>query len=693
MRYVTDLSLFWLLPWGVISGFLAYWLYSSSTWFQELNKKWQIMLRVLRASGLFLLGVLLFGMLFEVVNYRIEKPIIIALVDGSTSMKNYKDSADVSTLVNNLQRDMKEKLSADFEIVEMNVGKSANYGAFKGFNASSSNLALGIEKIQSDYYSRNVGAVVFVSDGNYNGGNNPVYAAEKLNFTPVFSLAVGDTTPKRDHFIKNVAANEVVYLKNKFPVEIDIEAVKIGKIGAKVSILSNGKVVASQPVQYKNGKKDFVQVSFLLEATKLGFQSYTVAINDVENEFNYTNNKQQFYVEVVDARNKVLVLASAPHPDIAALKHVLEENDNIEVESAWLKDWNKDLSKIDMVIWHEPGLSNDVALNELLIAKNIPVFYVIGPQTPSAFLPKLKIGVSLRGGNQTDDVQGVCNASFHPFDIRPETQEAIRYFPPLKSKFGELSFSSGAEVLVQQRTGGVTKKDPLLFFNTRGTAKYGVLFGEGAWKWKMNDFVRNGSFEAFSELFEKSFSYLVVKQDASALRVNFPKRLTKDQNILVNASFYNELMTKITTPKIKLEVIDNTGKKSNYQFAVTGDFYKLDLGKWRPGKYKWYAKTKFNGKNYSKNGEFIVEDVSIENLDTYANHALLKQLSAKNGGSFAYLKQYQSTLDKIQNSQSISSVSYRDASFNELIDFKFILALLILLFAVEWFLRRWLGSY
>jgi hypothetical protein len=88
-----------------------------------------------------------------------------------------------------------------------------------------------------------------------------------------------------------------------------------------------------------------------------------------------------------------------------------------------------------------------------------------------------------------------------------------------------------------------------------------------------------------------------------------------------------------------------------------------------------------------------VEDVSIENLDTYANHALLKQLSAKNGGSFAYLKQYQSTLDKIQNSQSISSVSYRDASFNELIDFKFILALLILLFAVEWFLRRWLGSY
>lgn len=693
MRFASDISIFWLIPWAAISVVLAIWFYSNSNWFKELHKKWRVLFPTLRAISLFLIGVLLIGLIFEAVNYRVEKPIIISLVDKSSSMKNYKDSSQLNNLVSELQNALHSELDESFEIVEMTVGSDVEYGKFNGFNDALSNLSAGFDQIHTDYYNRNVGGIIFVSDGNFNSGNNPIYSAEKINLTPVFTLGVGDTTQKRDHYIKNIAANEIVFFKNKFPIEVDLEAIKMGKGTSTVSISSNGKVVASQKVTYKDGKRDFEHLSFLLDADKIGFQTYTVSVTEESNEFNYKNNKRVFYIEVVDSRSKVLILAGAPHPDVSAFKQVIEEDKNLEVESVLLKDWDRSIKKVDLVIWHEPGIGFDASINAIFVDKNIPVLYCVGPNTSNSVIQKLNIGLSISGGNQTDEIQGMFNDGFKPFELTDNTKRSLEYFPPLKTKFGEMKISGGAEVLIFQRLGSIKKKDPLVYFNKRDKVKYGVIYGEGIWKWKVNDFVRSGSFSAFTELIQKTTQYLLVKQNASALHVTFPKRFTKDEDIIVNATFYNDAMDAITQPKIKMVVTDEKGNKSNLQFGVTGNFYKLSLGKLNPGKYNWTASTSFNGKSHSKSGVFVVEDIALENLDTYANHSVLNQMAVKTQGEFDVLKNYRKILTKIKERSDITSVSYKEAAFNDLIDYKFLFIILLLLMSLEWFLRRWFGSY
>lgn len=693
MRFASDISIFWLIPWAIVSILAAYWFYSNSTWFSELQKKWRILLRVLRSAVLFILGLLLIGLIFETVDYRIEKPIIINLVDNSSSLRNYKDSNLVSGQLNGLQTALYNELGDEYEIVEMTVGSNVEYGRSSGFSSPLSDLAAGFEKINNDYYNRNVGGILFVSDGNFNSGNNPIYAAEKINLTPVFTLGVGDTIQKRDQYIRNVASNDVTFFKNKFPVEVDIEAIKMGKGGATVSISSNGKVVASQKINYKDGKRDFEHLTFLLDADKIGFQTYTVNVSDATNEFNYNNNKRVFYIEVIDSRSKILILAGAPHPDVSALKQVIEEDQNLEVESVLFKDWKNDLKNVDLVIWHEPGIGFDANVNNQLIDKNIPVLYCVGPNTASSVIQKLNIGLSVSGGNQSDEMQGAFNDGFKQFEVSDETKKALDYFPPLKTKFGEMKISGGAEVAIFQRLGAIKKKDPLLYFNKRGSVKYGVLYGEGLWKWKINDFVRTGSFTAFSELFQKTTQYLVVKQNTSALQVTFPKRFTKNEDVIVNATYYNEAMEAITKPVIDLEITDEKGKKSKLQFGVSGSMYKISLGKLKPGKYNWVASTKYNGKFSRKTGVFVVEDIALESLDTYANHNLLNQLSSKTKGTFALLKDYKKIIERIKSRDDIVSISHKEASFNDLIDYKLLFFLLLLLLTTEWFLRRWLGSY
>lgn len=693
MRFVSDISIWWLVPWLAISIAITLYLYKNESWVAELKKSWQLLLKGLRASALFLIGLLLIGLLFEAVNYRIEKPVFITLIDNSSSMKNYKDSLTVRSKIESFEQKIKEKYGSRFDFVHYTVASKVTENGDLNFKESTSNLSQGFEEIQTNFYNRNIGGIAFFSDGNFNRGASPIYSAEKINLTPVFTIGVGDTTPKKDQYIKNVASNEIAFLKNKFPVEIDVEAIKIGKSTATVTISNNGQQVASQSVQFTDGKYDYKHLSFLIDATKIGYQQYTVSISKGDNEYNYSNNIRNFYIEILDARSKVLLLAGSPHPDVAALKGVIEKDENLEVTSVLTKDWDKNLKNVDLIIWHEPGIQYDATVQRKIEEAKIPVFYCLGPNTASSTIQKLNIGIITVAGNQTDEVQAKLNSGFQLFEVSTDLQAALNFFPPLKTKFGDVKLASGNEIMLYQRIGTIQKNEPLLFFGSKNGNKYGVLYGEGIWKWKMNEYVRFGDQKNFKELIQKITQYLVIKQNTSSLRVTTPKRFTKDEDILLKAEFYNESLELITVPTIQLVLKNEKNKVSKHEFGVTGNFYKLSLGKLKPGKYQWSANCKHNGKSYSKSGIFVVEDIQLESIDTRANHTVLNQLSENSNGKFYSLANSDQLINDIEKRGDIVEMSYREASFNDLIDYKWLFILLVLVLGLEWFLRRWFGAY
>ncbi len=693
MRFVSDISIWWLLPWLGISILIAHLLYSKENWIKELGSKWILTFKSLRASGLFLLGVLFIGILFEAISIRVEKPVFITMVDNSSSMKNYKDSSIVKSKIESFNNKLIERFGDKFELHTITVGSEVKSPGSIDFSENTSTLSEGFESIHSNFYSRNIGGIAFISDGNFNKGSNPLYSAEKIDLTPIFTVGVGDTTPKKDQYIKNIASNEIAFLKNKFPVEVDLEGIKMGKSNVTVSILNNGKSVASQSVNFSNGTYDYKHVSFLLEADKVGYQQYTVSISKAGGEYTYSNNTRNFYIEILDARSKVLLLAGAPHPDVAALKSVIEKDENLDVTSFLVKDWKRDLKKVDLVIYHEPGIQYDESLMTLIRDAKIPVLYCVGPNTTNSIIQKLKIGLITPNGNQFDEVQGKINTGFQKFEVSTELQNSMNYYPPLKTKFGDVTLAAGNDVLLFQRIGSIQKNDPMIYFGENQNVKFGVIYGEGIWKWKMNEYIRTSESKNFTELIQKISQYLVVKQNTSALRVTFPKRFTIDEEVEVKAEFYNESMELITKPIIELKLKDEKNKSDKYQFGAVSNFYKLSLGKLKPGKYEWTASCKYNGKSYSKSGVFIVENIQLENIESAADHNLLNQIAKQSNGQFYELKNINQLLNDIAKRKDIAEMSYSEASFNDLIDYKWLFFLIVLIFGTEWFLRRWFGGY
>ena len=692
MNLISDHSFFWLIPIFFVSIGLTFLIYQNKKWVKELKSNQRLTLRILRFSSLFLILFLLLGIILQATKYRKEKPVFISLMDNSSSMLNYKDSSTVKSQIEYFKKELSEKFKDRFELIDINVGTVVSNDPLK-FNENTSALELGFEKINIDYYNRNIGGIAFISDGNYNVGANPCYAAEKISLTPIFTLTVGDTIPKKDHFIKHITVNDIAFLNNEFPVEVDVEAFKIGKRNANISIYKNGQKIASQVLKYETGKYDFTESNFILKADKIGFQTYTVKLEAIDGEYTLKNNQRSFYVEVIDSRNKVLLLSGAPHPDISALKSVLDEYEGSEVITSLYSEWNKSLDGVDLIIWHEPGINFDQNSLQLIKQKNTPIFFIIGPNTSSSVISKLNIGITVAAGNQTDENQAVKNKSFSAFELSDKTTDAIDFFPPLTSKFGTININGNNEALLNQRIGTITKKDPLLFFINQNNAKIGVLYGEGIWRWRMNDYLRNSNQDAFNELFGKITNYLLVKQEGAGLRIEFPKRFTIDEEVFVNASFYNSSLEPITTPKISIEVTDQKGKKYKSQFGLAGTSYKLALGKLKSGNYSWSAKTTFNGRSYSKKGNFLVEDIQIEKTESNANQGVMKQLSKQSNGKFYLLKNYKKALEDISKRKDITTISYAETTFDDLIEYIFIFILIFLLLSGEWFLRRWFGSY
>lgn len=692
MQVFSVISLWWLLPIAVLAVLISFLYYRNQSQLADASKSIRFTLFSLRSLSLIILSILLLGMIIEYKTYREEKPMFIFLVDDSISMLNYSDSTKVESRIRTLKDEINKEYSDRFEFKEFFISDIVRDSSQK-FGGLVSDLDKGFDFIRNRYYNRNIGAICFISDGVYNEGKNPVYSAQRLNLTPVFAIGVGDTIQKKDQLIRNVSVNNIAFLNNQFPIEVDLEAHKMNGASTKISLWSGDIKLSEQTIQYSQEDQDLKHVQFVVEATYVGFKPFRLQLNKEINESTFENNERRFYVDIIDSRSKILLLADAPHPDVSAIAQTLKTDENIEVESKLLEEGHKSkFEKYALVIWHG-GINNEYGKDlEKLVNSKVPVLFMLTANSNSSVLKKMGISIQAPNSTSFDEVQVSFNSAFQLFELKEETKASIKRFPPLKVRFGNYAINGG-DVLFSQKIGSVEKKDPVIGFSNLGSVKVGFVFGEGLWKWKINDFVESGNHNSFNEIIKKSIQYLTVKRNTDPLQIQLPRRFNVVDDILINATFYNSSFDPIIDPEISFKIKDEKGIDQSFSFAKSSKSYYLNAGKLKEGQYEWIAEATHNGKKYSKNGMFIVENVSIEKLSTHAEHNSLSQIAEKTNGKFYRLEKSSQLLKDINAREDIATMSYEEAEFLELIDWKLLFALLALLFTCEWFIRRYFGSY
>src|SRR5690606_5593177 len=123
--------------------------------------------------------------------------------------------------------------------------------------------------------------------------------------------------------------NKLAYQGNKFPVRVEVILKGISDQRLNVALLHQGKTVDQQTKD--TGNESFVAFDFQVLADQQGIQKYDVQVEVKPGEANVRNNRATLFVEVVEGKKKILVVAPSPHPDIKALRTVVEQNSNYEL--------------------------------------------------------------------------------------------------------------------------------------------------------------------------------------------------------------------------------------------------------------------------------------------------------------------------------------------------------------------------
>ena len=683
----------WMLALSLLAGLAAATLLYVRNKKQHYGKALNVILFVLRTLMVGLVVLLLFNPLIRQKFSSVETPTIILAHDNSSSVVLCKDSAFYKNEYQAQFEQFRKDLNADFQVDEYLFGEDVRDFEQLDFSDQLTDLSSLIKTLDRRYYKRNVGAVLLFSDGIYNRGFEPELVAEDFPF-PIHTIVLGDTVSYPDLAIRNVHYNKVVSLGATFPVRVTVAARDLAGRKAQLTLKESGRLIEKRDIEIPSNRFS-KEIDFMLDATKKGVMAIDIEVSGIAEEEQLLNNVRHIYVEVLDQKYKLLCISASPHPDLGALRSVL--NDNYEVDFCFGKETLPEFSNYDLVILHQvPSARTDFNALKAQLDKNVklPVFFIVGNDTDRDMLSKLQNVFALHSGatNTLMDVKAHQNSAFSTFTFDSKSEQLIAKYPPLALPHLEINALKSHDDLLMQEVMGIKSGLPLLSFANDGR-KIAFLFGTNIWRWRFFEYYQNKNHDVFDEMFSKSLKYLLLSaNDGSAIYAK--ETYYSNEPVIITAELRNPNNELVTDPELTIQIENKlTGETYDYTFSKRDHDYELNAGLLPEGLYTYKVQAQMGERKINVNGTFSVVVIGIEAQQLTADIDRMRTIARLTNGNCYTARELQQLFADLHNDSRITSVEHHESRFEDLIHSKWIFFVLIGLAAVEWLLRKMFGSY
>ncbi len=675
---------------GIIYAAFLYW-YKNKEW-NETPKTVLYFLSFLRFAVVSILLFLLLEPFLKTTYYTQVPANVVFLQDNSQSVLLNKDSSyyrenypeEINTVLQRLST------AEHLQVTRLTFGNEVQKNDSLTFSQPYTNIHQALKQTEELFSGQKLAAVILASDGIFTRGQNPLYWTNSGN-VKLLTVGLGDTSVQRDALVKQLFVNDLVLLNNDFEVNFQLVCKQLNGQRAKVKITHNGKEEFTKDYIIK--KNDFqIEESVILHASEAGWQQYELKIEPFDGEISLKNNVKTFFVKVIDSRSKILLLAAAPNPDVAAIKRAVEKNKNIDLTVAFEPDFTGSFAPYSLIILHQiPNNTTSVNLMNRLRQAKKNIWFIGGSQLNAVKFNTFGLK-KIPASGKFNYATPVLSANFDLFNISDDQKRLFRRLSPLQVPFGKPAPVPGETVLFYQQIGQVKTTYPLMSFYTGSENKYAYLAGEGIWRWRMQNYELAQNFEAFDTWVNNMIEYLSVKQDKSLLQIAVKSEWNENENIIFSAKLYNPAYELITTSDIDLAVVDANGKKFTYKMLPSKNGYFLDIGTLPVGIYTYTAKAQVQGKPVQNSGKLVVKPVVVEAVNTRADFLLLQKMAAKNNGKFYTPAQWQQLIDDLLADKAITATLEEQKDYQPLIHYKWLFAVLMLFASIEWFARKWYGN-
>lgn len=527
-------------------------------------------------------------------------------------------------------------------------------------------------------------AIVLASDGIHNRGPNPANIAERLS-SPIYTILLGDTTPQRDAALTDLRVGRIATLGGRFPIEVTVSAHMLASHSAQLTVSdANGRQLYRERLDY-NENPFTTAITTTIPAEQPGLQRFAIYLSPVDGESSLQNNSISFYVDVLDTRRRVAIIANAAHPDLGALKRSIESNPNFESEIIMADEAETGKWKADdysLAILHNLPSARHTDLH---YADRLPKVFIIGLQTDLARFNSLHSGLEIVArASKANQVTALRQDGFSLFHMEPADATAIEAMPPLSAPFGEAKLSADIQTLFNSRLGNIDTRQPLIAATSQGELRRAFIWGEGLWRWRLADWQASESHDHFDRLLSQIVGFTAMEQQRQRLQVDAPRRYAVGEQPVLSAQLYNESYELYNTPEAKLH-LHGDSIDADYTFVREGSTYRLSLPPLSEGVYHYTA----TADGQSAEGSFAVEMLGLEQRILTADHALLRSISTATGGQSFLASQMDELEERLAE---LKPTIYTHTRYTEMMHLPWVFALIVLLLGAEWILRKYHGE-
>jgi hypothetical protein len=646
---------------------------------------------------------------------KIEPRIAIA-IDVSNSMRLRDRSIDRLALTKQVYQQIASELSskADVFVFDHQVRPYQNTTADSmRFNGFRSDIGKAIRFIGNSSLPREYGAIVLVSDGNHNSGDNPVYNAEQSGIG-VYTLGIGDTLAPSDARVAGIFSSGIAVVFQPLSISVDVEHSGMADGNGEVVIKDNNQIVARQqiPISKLAGSK---RLAFIWTPTTDGIHKISAEFVSRQKEFTLSNNAVHSFVKVQKNKRRVLLVAGAPSPDVAFLKTAIEYDPTVEVVTRIQRDGSsfyegpidaatlQDLHAIVLVGYPTASSAADPVNRLAEKAKRTSLLFVPSLDTDYNKLSKFEDAIPfVVSSNRTQEVlvtpDVAASSAVDPImKIRGDDTDVATWnqLPPIYRTELFVEKTPNASVLSTIKVGSAAIDEPLMIKNERNGVRSLAVLGYGLYRWKLLgqgvSASRGTSTQDVLQAFiGNTVKWLSVRDDEQRIRIRSThENYAAGERIVFNAVIQDQTNSIVDDADVTVEIQGGANTQKVILSSIGNGQYSATIGPLPPGDYSYKGSAVRKGILLgTDNGRFTVTTQSIEDAAVTMNSSLLRLLAQRSGGVFLPAKEVDSLLRALRNDVRLQPVVRTSDREYALYHLPWFVAAALTAFAAEWFLRK-----
>ncbi|MBP6671659.1 MAG: hypothetical protein KA247_00845, partial [Bacteroidetes bacterium] len=297
--------------------------------------------------------------------------------------------------------------------------------------------------------------------------------------------------------------------------------------------------------------------------------------------------------------------------------------------------------------------------------------------------------------------------------VLPFVQERYRYhqliqsdglawekLPPVYYSLPTFTAKPEAQTLLSVKIQNVPLTNPLFVVRSIGGSKSAAILSYGLNRWKVLAGTADETKDHFNRWFSSLVRWLATREQEKRLRVEPTKDFyAQGEQIELTGQVYNESYQPLENAEVLVSVRPHySSSNANGESIETilsssgAGLYEGNIAGLGEGEYSYTASAVANGDTVGKvSGRISVGEQSVEFAETKMNKPLMKQIAASSGGNYADAVSFSSLTDEILARKEMSLQEQTHTSEYQLWNLPWFLAVIIVLFGIEWFVRKQSG--